>query len=175
MAWNGHKVTGPAEMGMAPLRGDETPQEIIVLAYGMETGLGGLYATVAERIDDAEVVSVLNKLKGIEERHKEKLFKLYVSLSKGTIEKETFEASIIPEMMEGGFTTEEFIEENQPAMKGVTGVLDVAMMLETQAFDLYSRYSQKTDDENTKNVLYGIAEEEKAHLSALGDLMESRV
>ena len=174
MAWNGHKVSGPPEMGMTPLMGNETPARIITLAYGMEAGLGLFYAILAERTDDAEMSGLLNRLRGIEEKHKEKLFKLYLTFSEEPVEKETFETSIIPDMMEGGFTTEEFIEQNHHVMKDVSGVLDVAMMLETQAFDLYSRYSQKTGDENTRNILHGIAEEEKAHLSALGDLMERR-
>ncbi len=47
------------------------------------------------------------------------------------------------------------------------------MMLETQALDLYLRYSQKAEDEESRNVLYRIAEDEKAHLTALGDMMEA--
>ena len=53
-------------------------------------------------------------------------------------------------------------------------VINVAMMLETQAFDLYSRYSQRIEDEKGKAVLREIADEEKAHLSSLGRLMEAR-
>ncbi len=161
-------------MGMTPLRGDETPQEIIVLAYGMEEGLGSFYATMAERKDDAEVVDILKKLREIEEIHKEKLFELYRTLSQVTIDKKSFEDNIVSEMMEGGFTTEEFLEQNQTALLTVADVLNVAMMLETQAFDLYSRYSQRIEDEKGKTVLYDIAEEEKAHLTSLGRLMEAR-
>ena len=47
-------------------------------------------------------------------------------------------------------------------------------MLEAQALDLYMRYSMKVDKENVKNVLYQIAQEEKAHLEALGKLMENK-
>jgi rubrerythrin len=173
-AWHGLTAAGPPEMGMIPLRGDETPQDIIVLAYGMEEGLGSFYATMAERKDDAEVVDILHKLKGIEEIHKGKLFDLYRSLSQDAADKETFEDNIVAEMMEGGFTTEEFLDQNQTALKTVEDVLNVAMMLETQAFDLYSRYSQRIEDERGKAVLNEIADEEKAHLASLGRLMEAR-
>jgi rubrerythrin len=47
-------------------------------------------------------------------------------------------------------------------------------MLETQALDLYLRYSQKAENEESKTVLYDIAEEEKAHLATLGRLMEAK-
>jgi rubrerythrin len=129
---------------------------------------------MAERKDDAEVVDILKKLREIEEIHKEKLFELYRTLSQDAVDKESFEDNIVSEMMEGGFTTEEFLEQNQPALLTVADVLNVAMMLETQAFDLYSRYSQRIEDEKGKTVLYDIAEEEKAHLTSLGRLMDAR-
>ena len=88
--------------------------------------------------------------------------------------KDAFEADIVSEVMEGGFTTEEFMEQNKDSMKTAPDVLDIAMILETQALDLYLRYSEKAKDEKSKTVLYNIAEEEKAHLKALGHLMEQR-
>ncbi|MBW2608916.1 MAG: hypothetical protein JRC68_01040 [Deltaproteobacteria bacterium] len=59
-------------------------------------------------------------------------------------------------------------------MNSAPGVLETAMGLETQALDLYMRYSQKATDEKSKGILLEIAEEEKAHLAALGRLMEEK-
>jgi len=173
-AWKGLKAAGPAEMGMALLRGDETSQEIIILAYGMENGLGLFYNSLAERMDDQEVVGVLTKLAKIEQKHKHRLFDLYLTLYPAVTNKDAFEADIVSKVMEGGFTTEEFMEQNKDSMKTVPDVLNTAMMLEFQAMDLYMRYSEKTKNEKSKTVLYDIAEEEKAHLKALGRLMEQR-
>jgi rubrerythrin len=173
-AWQGLTAVGPAEMGMILLRDDETSQEIIVIAYGMEYGLGGFYKSLAERMGDKEMVSLLNKLAEIEENHKQKLFDLYLTLDPTVTDMEAFEGDIVSDVMEGGFTTEEFLEQNRDSMKTVPDVLSIAMMLETQALDLYMRYSEKAKDEKSKTVLYNIAEEEKAHLKALGRLMEQR-
>ena len=170
--WEGLEAAGPADMGMPLVRGDETPQEIIALAYGMEKGLGEFYRTVARITEDREVAGLLTRLAGIEDNHKKKLFDLYVTLYPDTTDKEAFKATVVSDVMEGGFTTEEFLRQNKDAMKIVHGVLDIAMMLETQALDLYLRYSQKAKDEKSKSVLYNIAEEEKAHLKLLGRLME---
>jgi len=57
----------------------------------------------------------------------------------------------------------------------VQGLLDLAMMLETQALDLYLRFAEISADERTQNVLFSIADEEKAHLSSLGDLMDKKI
>jgi rubrerythrin len=173
-AWEGLKAAGPAETGMALLRGDETSQEIIVLAYGMEDGLGLFYKHLAERMDDKEIADLLSKLADIEQNHKQRLFDLYLTINPALTDKEAFEADIVSEVMEGGFTTEEFMEQNKDSMKTVPDVLNMAMMLESQAMDLYMRYSEKAKDEKSKTVLYDIAEEEKAHLKTLGRLMDER-
>ncbi|MBW2343382.1 MAG: sulfurtransferase, partial [Deltaproteobacteria bacterium] len=110
----------------------------------------------------------------IEENHKQRLFELYSTLDPTVTDREAFEGNIVSDMMEGGFTTEEFLEQNRDSMKTVPDVLSIAMMLETQALDLYMRYSEKAKDEKSKTVLYDIAEEEKAHLASLGRLMEEK-
>ena len=163
------------EMGMDLLRGDETPEEIIILSYGMEEGLGQFYRAVAKDTEDSEMANMLTDLAEIEESHKKKLLELYVVLKQAPTDKETFETRIVSQVMEGGFTTEEFLEKSRPAMQTVPDVLNIAMMLETQALDLYSRYSQRIKDDQGKNILYEIADEEKAHLASLGKLMETRV
>jgi len=174
-AWQGLTAVGPMEMGMDLLRGDETPDEIIILSYGMEEGLGQFYSAIAKDTEDSEVSNMLTELAGIEENHKQKLLELYLRLDRTIEDKETFETKIVSKVMEGGFTTEEFLEKSRPALQTVPDILNIAMMLETQALDLYSRYSQKMKDGQGKTVLYEIADEEKAHLASLGKLMETRV
>ena len=162
-------------MGMAFLRGDETSREIIVLAYGMEDGLGGFYRGLAETTEDSQAAGVFAKLAGIEERHKERLFDLYLTLDPAVADREAFENSVVSGVMEGGFTTAEFLEQNRDVMNTVPDALNMAMMLEAQALDLYMRYSEKAEQGPSKSVLYDLAEEEKAHLAMLGRLMEERV
>jgi sulfur-carrier protein adenylyltransferase/sulfurtransferase len=174
-AWHGLTATGPAEIGMVHFKGDETPPDIIILAYGMEQGLEEFYSTMVGMIDDQEVVGILTKLALIEENHKQRLFNLYLTFEPDVADKEAFETGILSDIMEGGFTTEEFLEQNKPSMQTVEGVLYVAMMLETQALDLYLRYSQKIKDENGRAVFYEIAKEEKAHLTGLGHLVDKHI
>jgi rubrerythrin len=174
-AWQGLKAIGPAEVGMALVTGDEAPAEIVVLAYGMEEGLRGFYVAMTSNVNDKEVAAMFTKLADIEDRHKEKLFKLYRELDPSVPDLETFEADIVAKVMEGGLTAEEFLEKNRLAMETLPDVLNMAMMIETQALDLYLRYSNKTKDEKTKGVLFEIAQEEKAHLAALGRVMDKNV
>jgi len=74
--------------------------------------------------------------------------------------------------MEGGFDPTDFMEKNHARMEKTGDVLSLAMMLEAQGLDLYVRLGDYVDDEASRAVLLGIADDEKAHLNALGELME---
>jgi rubrerythrin len=160
---------------MSYLRGDEDLKEIICLAYGMEEGLRGFYAAVAEQSDDGEVADLALRLSGIEDRHKHRLLDLFFTIAPTPTDREAFESDIVAGIMEGGFTTEEFLDQNRDAMTTAPDLLNIAMMLETQALDLYMRYSTKVQDGPGKGVLYDLAEEEKGHLVSLGLLMDKKV
>ena len=173
-AWHGFNAFGPAEMGLTPLKGDESPQEVIVLSYGMEQGLADFYARVLGMTQDSAVQKIIGKLVQIEEKHKDRLFALYQALEPTTQERTLFEERIVSGVMEGGFTGEEFLEKNKPLLDTVENLLSLAMMLEAQALDLYTRYAQKVEDARSRSVLHDIAEEEKGHLATLGALVEAR-
>lgn len=173
-AWNGHKAFGPQELNMDILRGDESPAEITIFAYGMEQALSVFYTTLSERTKDTELRGLFTTLADIEQRHKEMLFALYSELEPTTKELKEFESRVVSKRMEGGFNTEAFMKQNEDHMKTVSDVLTIAMMIETQALDLYLRYAERSTDAHTAEILYTIADEEKAHLGALGQLMDKK-
>lgn len=174
MAWNGRKASGSVESGMLYLKGNETPEDIIALAYGMEEGLKCFYRLMAEKFKDNEVAGMLNKLVSIEDMHKQKLLGIYKNLNTAVKDTETFESKIVSRIMEGGVTTEEFIKQNRPVLETIRGVLTMAVIIETQSLDLYMRYTEKIKDEKSRDVLYDIAEEEKVHLKELGKLLDKQ-
>lgn len=173
-SWQGYKTAGPMDMGMILLTGDESPEEMLILAYGLEEGLKEFYDSQVNKRDDKELNRLLSNLAKIEEAHKNKVFSMYLNLTKSDLGKDEFESKTISDMMEGGFTPESFYKQQQEALQTVEGVLDMAMMLETQALDLYLRYSQKISDKQSQNLLNEIADDEKAHLKALGRLREGK-
>jgi len=170
-AWNGLKAFGPQELNMELLHGDETPTEITLFAYGMETALGSFYSTMVERAKDEDLKDLFSKLAGIEQRHKEMIFSLYRSIDPSGMDLPSFESKVTSKTMEGGFDIQGFLKDNEPHMQSVSDALNVAMMIETQAMDLYLRYADKSSDMSTKEALFKIADEEKAHLASLGRLM----
>ena len=159
-------------MGMLFIDGDETPQEVIALSYGLEAGLQKFYTACAGLAIEEEVVRILTKLAEIEVKHKERLFALYLEVESSPLEKDAFEARINTEMTEGGFNLDELLQQNLPGFKSAPDVLNFAMMLEAQAMDLYMRYADKCEDPRVKEILFKMADEEKAHLKSLGELLD---
>jgi sulfur-carrier protein adenylyltransferase/sulfurtransferase len=173
-AWYGDVAHGPVALNLDLVRGDETPGEIIKLAYGMEECLGGFYRSVKVASNDAEVIKLLDFLISIEDKHKARLMEFYRSVEPSGLPVEAFEVAVKAEIMEGGFDPETFMRQNAVSLGTVPEMLDLCMMLEAQAMDLYLRFSFKTESEQTRDVLNRIAEEEKSHLSALGRLREQK-
>jgi len=128
-----------------------------------------------ERSDDPEVKSLLAKLADIEALHKKRLLEILAAIDSAISDADVYEADLRSSVLEGGFGLDDFIKENESFFGSVRGVLDLAMMLETQALDLYLRFAEKSSDERTQKVLFSIADEEKAHLSSLGDLMDKKI
>lgn len=156
------------------VRGDETPAEIIRLAYGMEHSLGEFYETAKSVTKDSDIVTMLDTLSKVENKHKAYLVELGKSIDPGGESGEALEIKAASNTLEGGFNSVDFLKKNERFMQSVPDLLDLAMMVETQAFDLYFRFSGKTGNEQTKVVLYKIADEEKGHLAALGALRDAK-
>jgi rhodanese-related sulfurtransferase/rubrerythrin len=173
-AFQGHKATGPQELNLDLVRGEETPAEIITLAYGMEKALQFFYETLRQQSPDRELQDLFGKLAQVEVRHKQRLFEVYGRVAPGGQDLATFESSVVPNTLEGGFNAAEFLKTNQSHLQTPSEVLDLAMMLETQALDLYLRFADLSGQPQTKEILFTLAGEEKAHLASLGRLLEEK-
>ena len=175
MAWEGLQATGPQELNMDLVRGDESAGEMIRLSYSLENGLQKFYENVQKRIEDSAIESLFSKLVQAEENHKKRLVELYTKVEPDGNDLERWESEAGDGLMEGGFDIETFAQQNEQFLDTSHHVIDLAMMLETQALDLYLRFSQKTENRDTKKVLFELADEEKAHLEALGGWLDEKI
>jgi len=171
-AWEGPAAEGPREFHLQFVRGDETPEEIIELSYGMEMGLKTFHETVRSKATDPELVELLGHLIRAEESHMRRLLEVSTKWGMDPGEIGAFKKNLESTVMEGGIDIEEFLAKNDSFLQTVTGAIDVAMMVETQALDLYLRMATESSNFATKEVLFHIAEEEKGHLTALGRVLE---
>ncbi|MGD9817710.1 MAG: rhodanese-like domain-containing protein [Desulfomonilaceae bacterium] len=174
-AWNGTLAQGPQELKMDLIKGDETPVDVVALAYSMEQNLGSFYRLAQGKVSDPKVTNLLASLASIEEKHKDFLVDLYQKLESESESRQTLETKSSNTIMEGGFDTNLFLQQNEKFLEAESDILDLAMMLETQALDLYLRFASRMNNVDSQATLNKIADEEKQHLKALGSLRNQMV
>jgi rhodanese-related sulfurtransferase/rubrerythrin len=177
-AWEQLTASGPSELHLRFVRGDESPREVVAVAYEMEEGLRQFHQRMKDSTSDPGLEDLLTHLVKAEESHKKSLKKLFEEMTG-----ETFNPADVglesPEktgsqVMEGGLDIEEFMQQNRSYLQTVAGYLDIAMMIEIQALDLYLRMAHESRNQQAQRVLHQIAQEEKGHLSLLGRYMDEQ-
>ncbi|NQT54836.1 MAG: hypothetical protein HQ551_01250 [Desulfobacteraceae bacterium] len=174
MAWKNEYAVGPQTLGMINFSGDESPAEILGLAYTMEINLGTFYSEMASSAKP-ELADTFEQLSKFEKGHKAKVFNLARDLDPSLKKYEDLEQRYSASALEGGMTAEEFLEENKEYLKTPKGALEAAMMFEAQALDLYMRFALRAKGGASIELLHTLAQEEKNHLKILGKLMNSKI
>jgi rhodanese-related sulfurtransferase/rubrerythrin len=176
-AWEDRTASGPREFHLQFVRGAESPEDIIRMAYRMEEGMKRFHEIMRERSSDPALDRLLDALIRAEESHENTLLTLYAELVPNTgiggkpePSREAFLSDSV--MMEGGLDFERFLNENESFLRDVPGYLDLAMMIETQALDLYLRMAGEMKHPPAAQVLFRIADEEKQHLALLGRYLD---
>jgi rhodanese-related sulfurtransferase/rubrerythrin len=173
-AWEEPTASGPVAFHLRFVKGDEPPQKVIAIAYQMEEGLKKFHEEIQSGTLDTDLRVLLSQLVKAEEGHKQTLIRLLKTVTQGEQEEDPIiERQVSQEgLIEGGIDTAEFMRQNQRYLQTVSGYLELAMMIETQALDLYLRMADESTNQTTKEVLFRIGEEEKAHLAMLGQYLE---
>ena len=162
-------------MGLELLTGKESIEETLVAAYSLETGLRDFYLSMIEKVRQDDIKHLFQKLAEIELVHQDRIFNEYLRVSKKQVSREAFENDLVIKAVEGGLTTDEYIQMYKPDWKSPVDIISLAMSIEAQALDLYTRASERTEDPQSKEALKKIAEEERVHLEQLGKLMDKGV
>jgi rhodanese-related sulfurtransferase/rubrerythrin len=177
-AWQGQVATGPPEAGMAYFSAATGPEELLALAWSLEEGSRRFYVGAAEILkDDGEAVRLLQTLVAAEAQHKQKLLSAYGSLIgadtdiEGTLAK-TFEGEV-GDVMEGGVSVKGVLA--WAAGKNVPEILELAMAMEVNAYDLYVKMGRRMTEGPSKQIFGLLIAEEQTHLNMLSEMMDHRL
>ena len=169
MAWNRQVAVGPEDIGLHLFRGDAGPEETIIVGFGLEMGLRDFYLSMQPRVSRASTWELFKKLAAIEVLHQDRLANLYSRITGKVVLRREFAEKIAGPAMEGGLTTEEYMQLYQINPESELEVLGLALAIEAQALDLYLRAAEKSNREEAKKILSQIAEEERNHMAMLGE------
>jgi rubrerythrin len=126
-----------------------------------------------DKVPADEVKSLFRKLSDIEVLHQNRILEEYIQITGKEIDRDTFESGRVKKAVEGGLTTDEYIRLFKPDWNTLSDIVDLAMSIEAQALDLYTRAANRSTDERSRKTLKKIAEEERAHLEQLAKLMDT--
>jgi len=172
-AWGDSVAFGSEEQGMDLLTGNESIEETLIIAYSLEGGLQDFYVTMIDKVAANEVKSLFRKLSDIEVLHQNRILEEYIQITGKEIDRDTFESGQVDKVVEGGLTTDEYIRLFKPDLNTLSDIVDLAMSIEAQALDLYTRAANRSTDDRSRGTLNKIAEEERAHLAQLAKLMDT--
>jgi sulfur-carrier protein adenylyltransferase/sulfurtransferase len=173
-AWQGAAAAGPPDSGLTLLSGRETPPQILRVACGMEAALGAFYTGLAAGAAETDTRDTFTRLAGFEDRHLHRVHGLYRQATGDESSLETLLAGT-PGELEGGRPGTDYLAQLGGTPASPQEALELAAAVEAQALDLYARLAGLTDDPESASLLAGLAQEEKAHLRAVSNLMRQLV
>ena len=172
-AWNSEKAVGPQDLGLDLFTGKESPEETLLVAYGLEEGLRRFYESMAPRVTNENARKLFARLSTIEVKHQDRIFSEYLRATGVEVSREDFAKKTFAPAMEGGLTTEDYIQRYQPNIENPAEVISLAMAIEGQALDLYQRAADRAKTAQSRDSLMQIAGEERSHLEQLGKLFQN--
>lgn len=171
-AWHGEVAEGAPEKELGFFARGHSAEEHAALAWMLEEGTRVFYAEVEKMVRDREAASLFRELISAEEHHKATLTALYEGLT-GRPVPPGFPAGVVTEdaggLMEGGMTVADALESVRG--RQVRDILDLAVHLETNAYDRYLLLRLELPDENARRVFEVLSDEEKRHLRKLDELL----
>lgn len=163
--WQGIRTGGTETGGMAFFIGGDY-RDVFKMAYVMEEGLKQLYLGLKDMVAPQPEKELLQKMADFEDRHKVGL--VHGFLPEGDAIPQVEDTSII----EGGCSRQQIMDHFGPHLHDMEDILHLGMLLEAQAYDLYSRLAHQATEEEHRHLFTHLAEEEKIHLAYLGRKLE---
>jgi rubrerythrin len=171
-AWKKEVAVGDEETGLHLFTRQESPEEAIVVGFGLEMGLRDFYLSMQSKVSLESTKALFAQLADIETLHQQRLVDLYREITGTSLTMTEFAEKIAEPALEGGLTTEEYLQLYAVDLDSEIEVLGLAMAIEAQALDLYLRAAERSDKQATRQILLQIAEEERSHIARLSSYID---
>jgi len=143
---------------------------VLMIALKLEKGSQEFYIRAAEKVKTQETIETFQKLAQIEEKHLERIFDRYGEvLGKDRLPAfNLIKQRLSYEYMEGGIEINKaLLRVEESEFRDQIEVLEVALEKEYVSYDFYKRVAGVMADENTRDLIYELAWEERKHIYSL--------
>ncbi|MCX8069745.1 MAG: ferritin family protein, partial [Thermodesulfovibrionales bacterium] len=172
LAWQGLQAEGSYDMGMNLINKDMDLKHFAALTWAMEDGTGKFYTEISELVKDEGLKKLLKDLASAEQRHQDNILKSIESVGENISDVREIIDSSFKDIMEGGISLNEAIEKIKLAKPFEESVVEFSMQIEINSLDLYLKIFNMIEEDEAKDFINSIIEEEKVHLKRLGDVIE---
>lgn len=163
---------GPEDAGLHLFDRATDGAQALIVGFGLEMGLRDFYLAMQKQVKRQETQNLFGKLAAIEILHQEQLVQLYAEMTGEKLSVAEFATKIAEPAMEGGLSTEEYLQLYHTDLDSESEILSLALAIEAQALDLYVRAAERSSDTGSEGVLRRIAAEERHHIARLSHYID---
>lgn len=171
--WESEIAMGPQDSGLHLFDGVQNIEETLTIGFGLEQGLREFYLSMIPQVTSDEAKKLFTMLADIEILHQNQIVDLHNKISGEFSSHEDFLAKVVEPAMEGGISTDDYINLYSPNLNLELDILSLAMSIEAQALDLYHRAADREENSEIKAALQQIADEERNHIERLAEYIEN--
>jgi len=167
MGWQNHLLTDFPRLKALDLGGSVAA--LLRQALELEKGAHRLYDALLPHFAGTEVSSVLEELARAEVGHGKVIFNALSQLvGKPTQTFEQMFAELPGDLLESGESYDEAVARaRQAGSQGGLALLELALDLELNAYDLYKNLAHRAEDSEVQQALFDLAQQEKRHAEGL--------
>lgn len=173
-AWKKVIAVGAEETGIDIFANLQDVENVFHIGFRMEEGLREFYQQMAGKVISIETEALFTKLAEIEVIHQQRLLDLYQEFAGDAVSVDEFKKGIDEGASEGGLSTQEYLNLYETDLESELEILSLALAIEAQAYDLYRRAAEKSDDSELKKALLQIASEEQSHMAKISHYIDQQ-
>ena len=171
LAWNGKTLANFPRVEVFDSSADLS--DLLMTAMDLEKGAFRFYDSFLKTVAPEILRPTLAKLSKAEEMHARRVYRHIVEADATTGHFETLYAGLKGEILEGGQTFDDMRARFSDMSGDVClNIIEIALMVEFAAFDLYRTMAERTADPHAKSTFLEIAQAEKGHMRKLSHAIE---
>ncbi len=171
MDWDGLSLA--ALPRMAVFKADASMPDLMLTAMGLEKAALRFYESVFDSHAQASYAPILETLSRAEEAHARTIYTYWQRTRKNPLPFKELFASLDGEILEGGEKLMEAIQRVASlAGKGCTALMEFALNIEIQAYDLYRNMANVLTDATAQDIFFSISQMEKKHMELLAKVFK---
>lgn len=158
------------------LRGDETLEESLFFAFGLEKGSHAFYSRAADKVSDPRTREIFRSMAEMELGHMGMIRLIYCGMSNEACPAslDEFKTSVPGEYIEGGKLLEDALKELDVAFVDEADALRIAIRHEGEAYNFYHKAARRMENSHARVLFSNLAEEEKKHLDELSAIHKQK-